>query len=292
MLGRITNIQRFSTHDGPGIRTTVFLKGCPMRCIWCHNPETWHTAPQIQLNATRCTGCGGCEAVCPAGCHRIDVDETAFRHLYDSTGCVRCGKCIAACRALALEWCGKEMEAEEVISIVERDRAFYGKTGGLTVSGGEPMMQPAFTNALLGLAKERGLSTCVEICGVGAENLDDGLCDRIYFDIKTPDPALHRRLTGRDNADILANLRRLAERCSDKIVVRMVIAAGLNDSPELVEQLTALTSSLGIAHVELNPFHPYGSSKASAVGMKSTSPGKEAVPDDRALAKLRAHAEA
>ena len=287
MTGVVTNIQRFSTHDGPGVRTTVFVKGCPLRCIWCHNPETYRREAQVELNAARCVGCGACVEVCSAHCHVLEEENGRFRHLFSAERCVRCFACVDSCAYTALKKIGEEKTPEEVMRVVLLDRPFYGKRGGLTVSGGEPMMQPDFTLTLLRLAREEGISTCIESCGVGIERLDDALCDTIYFDIKAVDAALHRRITGRDNAGILANLESLASRAAEKIILRSVIAVGYTDTEQHVLALRALAQRLGIARVELNPFHPYGSSKAEAVGLERIRLGKEIIPDDDRLRALR-----
>ncbi|MBS5726010.1 MAG: glycyl-radical enzyme activating protein, partial [Clostridiales bacterium] len=148
VCGVITDLQRFSMHDGPGIRTTIFLKGCPLHCLWCHNPETQQVLPQVQLHCNRCLLCGACAEVCLQGCHQMGE-----RHLFDSSQCVGCLACTEACMPRALEVCGKEVTVEQVLREVEKDRAFYGSTGGMTLSGGEPMGQPDFALALLEGAK-------------------------------------------------------------------------------------------------------------------------------------------
>lgn len=279
--GYITDIQRFSVHDGPGIRTTVFFKGCPLRCIWCHNPETQDRRPQVRLNKTRCTGCGRCAGVCPNHCHII-ADIT---HTFNSAYCTRCFKCIDACLSGALEICGRQITAAEVIAVALRDRPFYGKSGGITISGGEPAEQPEFANAILMGAKEAGLSTCVQTCGAGINKLDIELCDYIYYDIKTMDRERHLELAGTENKAILDSLAKIASVCPEKITVRTVIAKGLTDDAAHVKAILAYIHKLGLTRMELNKFHPYGSSKAEAVGLTVTL-GSEYIPGDDKMKEL------
>ena len=168
MQGIVFQIQRFSLYDGPGIRTVVFLKGCPLRCIWCHNPEGICTEPQIMYNPAQCIGCGTCAGVCPQGCHLM----RSGGHLFARDQCISCGKCAEACFSRALSVVGKRMSADEVMEEVLRDLPFYRESGGgLTLSGGEPFMQPGFALALLKSAKEHGIFTCVETSGETSEQV-------------------------------------------------------------------------------------------------------------------------
>lgn len=162
VAGIVFDIQRYSIHDGPGIRTNVFLKGCPLRCQWCHNPEGFNRLPEISFLTAKCVSCGCCVDTCSRGCHQL----TERGHEYDRTNCTRCGRCVEACNFCALEVVGREMTAEEVVAEAERDRTFFETSGGgITLSGGDPLFQPAFAEAILRLAKERGLSTCLETSG-------------------------------------------------------------------------------------------------------------------------------
>lgn len=273
-MGIITDIQRFSVHDGPGIRTTVFFKGCPLRCKWCHNPETQSPLPQPQLNKTRCIGCKACEKICPRGCHKI-----SDLHIFDSTNCVLCFGCVEACRFSAIERIGYEISAPEVVKAALRDKAFYAGEGGITLSGGEPTMQPAFCNDILALAVREGLDTCIETCGYSLDKIDLSLCSHIYFDIKASTPELYREFTGNDGVRILENLAQASKLYRDRITLRTVIVRGLTDSDEHIAAIKALAAVNGIERVEALPFHPYGSSKAEAIGRPDVGIGKEGMVD-------------
>ena len=210
MPARIADIIRFATHDGPGIRSTVFLKGCPLSCVWCHNPETISPTPEIGYFAKKCIGCGECVRVCPEGAHRVEDG----RHTFDRALCVACGACAEVCLGEALTLYGREMTAEQVLATVLRDRAFYDQTGGgLTLSGGEPLLQAQFCAEVLGMAHHEGIHTAVDTCGaVPWEAFEAVLSvtDIFLYDLKHTDPTVHRKYTGADNALIIENLRRLS----------------------------------------------------------------------------------
>ncbi len=285
--GVVTNLQRFSMHDGPGVRTTVFLKGCPLRCRWCHNPETQRFAPQVEYQNVKCMGCGACAVVCPRGCHRLEE-----RHSFDSAGCAVCFACVEACPVGALTVSGRRMSAGEVLDTVERDRAFYLGRGGMTLSGGEPMAQPAFALALLAEADRRGVGTAIETCGAFPGQYAPelaALCDHIYYDLKDSDPVRHLRNTGGDLTAILENLSSLAVLAAQKITVRCILLAGVNDNESHVDWVCAFARQHGIHRVELLAFHPMGSGKYAALG--ETPPADmtaERIPAAGTLEALRA----
>lgn len=265
----VFDIQKFSLHDGPGIRTTVFLKGCPLRCVWCHNPESWRAEPELLFTSAKCTGCRRCAEVCPAGVHTFAVDG---RHKLDRAACVRCGKCVELCPAEALELCGRLLSVEEVMTEVRKDRVFYENSGGgMTLSGGEPMMRPEFTFILLDAAKKEGIHTALESCGFAPREEFERILpvtDLFLFDIKTMDEAKHLRLTGRDNRLILSNLEFLSG-AGAEIVLRCPLVPGLNDTfgelagiGELAERLPA------VREIQLEPYHPLGVSKSERLGRK------------------------
>jgi len=266
MPARIADIIRFSTHDGPGIRTTVFLKGCPLSCAWCHNPETISPTPEIGYVAKKCIGCGECVRVCPEGAHHIDDRG----HTFDRSLCVACGACAEACLGEALTLYGREMTAEEILATVLRDRAFYERTGGgLTLSGGEPLLQANFCAELLEMARREGIHTAVDTCGAvpwGAFEQVLPMTDIFLYDLKHTDPEIHRRYTGADNELILQNLRHLSE-AGAAIEIRIPVIPGVNDDETFRAAADDLLGGLaGIREVKRLPYNPYARSKYEAVG--------------------------
>lgn len=271
MPARIADIIRFATHDGPGIRTTVFLKGCPLSCAWCHNPETISPTPEIGYIAKKCIGCGECVRVCPEGAHRIE----AGAHLFDRSRCVACGACAEVCPGEALTLYGREMTAEEILTTVLKDRTFYEQTGGgLTLSGGEPLLQADFCAELLAMAKREGLHTAVDTCGAVTWQAFEQVLpvtDIFLYDLKHTDPAQHKHYTGADNALILENLRRLSE-AGAAIEIRIPLIPGINDDDAFRDAAEELLSSLqGIRDVKRLPCNPYARSKYEAMGRPAPS---------------------
>ena len=219
MTGIVFDIQKFSIHDGPGIRTNVFLKGCPLSCLWCHNPESARFQPELFYRDDKCVGCGACVGACPADCHAV----TAEGHLFDRAACVACGACAEVCPTGALEMCGREMTVDEVMAEVLRDRPFYETSGGgMTVSGGEPFARFPFLLELLKAAKEAGLDTAVETSGFTAPaQIAEAApyIDTFLYDYKETDPEKHRAFTGVDNAPILENLA-LLDTLGARVILR------------------------------------------------------------------------
>ncbi len=266
MKAVITNIQGFSIHDGPGIRTVVFFKGCPLRCRWCANPECISPAVQIGFIAGLCAGCRKCFSVCPENaltenpaCHRIDYER-----------CTGCGKCVEVCDYKALVRYGAEMSVDEVFDIVRRDKMFYDTgDGGVTVSGGEPLLQPAFVRELFELCKDAGIGTCAETCGcVPEQNLLDvlPLLDHLLFDLKHLDPEVHRHWTGQSNDVILKNAATAAEKGAD-IVFRIPLIPGVNNDDSSIEATAKFVLGLPGQHrIQLMPYHRLGESKYKALG--------------------------
>jgi pyruvate formate lyase activating enzyme len=249
--GFVFNIQRFSVHDGPGLRTTVFLKGCPARCPWCHNPESQSHAPELLTFPERCIDCGTCRGVCPHGT--------------DPARCTACGRCAEACPANAREIAGREMTVNDVMEVVTRDRVFYEESGGgVTFSGGEPFAQPAFLRALLVAARREGLATAVDTCGFAGRDLLLELApfvDLFLYDLKMLDPERHLRVIGVPLAPILSNLEAIAAGAS-RIWLRVPIVPSFTDSESDLQALAALAASHGaIRQISLLPYHATGMGK-------------------------------
>ncbi len=259
--GIVFDIRRFSIHDGPGIRTTVFLKGCPLRCPWCHNPEGIDPAPVLVYRANRCLHCGHCRPLCPQGAIGWDGQSPTL----DRSRCTACGTCVEACYAGARELAGREMTVDQVLAELERDRVFYDQSGGgVTFSGGEPLLQAGFLQALLEECRARGLHSALDTCGLAPwEVLESlgGSVDLFLYDVKLVDEARHLRITGVSNAPILENLRALA-RGGHRIVLRVPLIPGINDDKENIHQIGALAASLPLLpRVDLLPYHRAGVDK-------------------------------
>jgi pyruvate formate lyase activating enzyme len=290
--GTIFNIQRFSLHDGPGIRTSVFLKGCSLRCFWCHNPEGLRLQPEVQFFAERCLGDGDCERACPAGAHTFVAGE----HLFDRARCDACGRCLTACAAEALELTGRRVTVDEIMPEILADRPFYASSGGgVTLTGGDPLLQPAFTQALLERCRVAGLHTALEITGnCPWEQLESLLpsTDLIMLDLKHMDDARHRQATGAGNGRILANARRLAER-GVALILRVPIVPGVNDDEAnlvATAQFVRMLGELGAAHghyldarpwLELLPFHRLAGHKYRSLGQEDRAQGIQPPSRDR-----------
>lgn len=274
--GRVFNILRFCLHDGPGIRTTVFLKGCPLSCWWCHNPEGQASGRDLLYYEARCRRCGACVAVCPHA-DAAARDGVILPHAL----CKRCGACVQVCLASARELLGREMFVDEVLWEVERDFVFYEESGGgVTLSGGEPLLQPEFTQALLEACRSRGIHTVLETCGLAPESVvlaAAAQADLVLYDLKVLDAEKHRRYTGAPNDGILANLRALAG-AGRPLVVRLPVIPGINDSAEDLAACTRFLVQLGLRRVDLLPYHRIGVDKYQRLGRPYRLP--EAAPAD------------
>jgi pyruvate formate lyase activating enzyme len=267
--GVIFEIQRWSSKDGPGIRTVVFFKGCPLRCIWCCNPESWSPVPQIAFFEERCQDCGQCLEACPRSIARSGQGQDRQGASY----CTACGQCVAACPFGARELMGKRMSVEDVLSVIERDRVFYRQSGGgVTFSGGEALAQPAFLRELVGECWAAGLPMALESCGhFQFSTVKDILArmDLVFLDIKHMDPAIHRRVTGVDNRLILQNAIRIA-REEIPLVIRIPLIPTINDSAENLSATAAFVSEelAGVLGVEVLPYHTLGMGKYQTIGLK------------------------
>ena len=277
--GIVFNIQRFSVHDGPGIRTTVFLKGCPLNCLWCHNPEGIAADPEIARSPNRCIECGECVQVCPSGLPIPGRDPAA--ETVDQ--CVVCGTCAEVCPCEARQVAGREMTVDEVMAEVVKDRIFFEESGGgVTFSGGEPLSQARFLRELLTACREQDIHTAVDTSGLAPwddlESVAD-LADLLLYDVKMIDAATHQQFTGVSNFQILANLRRLGER-PRRIWIRVPVIPGINDDQENFQATADLAASVsGVERVCLLPYHPLGEDKLRRLGRSSEMVGLERPAD-------------
>ena len=285
MKGLVTDIKHFAVHDGQGIRTTVFLKGCPLSCRWCHNPEGIGKQPQLGFYSDSCTGCGVCASVCPKNAHRLESGI----HSFEREKCTLCGACTQVCAAGALHLYGRAMTVTEVMETVESDRVFYEQSGGgMTLSGGEPTVQFDFALALLRQAKACGIHTALDTCGMASKEKYERLLpyvDQFLFDVKHADAAAHRAGTGVDNKQILENLRYLSE-SGAAIEVRIPLIPGYNDSENVLDAIGRLLSEIKCTAVRVLPYHDYAAGKYAALDMKNTMPQTE-VPDELHMQKCR-----
>lgn len=267
LTGWVFNIQRYSVHDGPGIRTTVFLKGCPLRCLWCDNPESQLIEPQFVFWEDRCIRCGTCLAICPLS---AVVEEADGQKRINPEQCDLCGLCVDQCYAGALEQMGRSMTVTDVLARVEEDRPFYDESGGgMTLSGGEPLAQPQFAYELLKGARARGIRTAIETSGYAPWQMWERVLpylDLILYDLKEVDPERHEYFTGVSNEPILHNLRWLAK-TGKSVVVRRPVIRGYNDTPESIHALGRFVQELKtIYEIDLLPYHRLGQSKYKRLG--------------------------
>ncbi len=282
--GIVFNIQRFSIHDGPGIRTTVFLKGCPLKCLWCSNPESKHINPQLMVRNIKCIGCASCVSVCPE--NAILFSENKKRQINWHL-CTHCFACVEACLSGSLTAIGEQMTPEEVVEVVEKDTLFYQNSGGgATISGGEALVQHEFLKTLLLLLKQKKIHIALDTTGHAPESVIENiipLVDLVLFDIKHLDTVRHKEATGIGNELILKNLRYVAPQV--RTWIRIPLIAGYNDGIEHIKELAKTASALKVEKISFLPYHEGGISKISQIGQKD--PGFSAdPPTDVYLEKL------
>ena len=266
----LLSTQKFSVHDGPGIRTTVFFKGCPLRCLWCHNPESQNFKAELLLDAEKCTGCGVCSTHCPHRAIRVsDAGQVTDRNL-----CQACGECVDFCRNISREIAGHPYTDAELLAEILADQVFYEQSGGgVTFSGGEALCHIDALEPLAAECRRRGLHVAVDTCGhVPREAFERILpyTDLFLYDLKHMDPAAHQRLTGQDNRLILDNLAFLAA-AGALISLRLPLIGGLNDDPKNIDAVLRFIRTLPIRQVHLLPYHNTGSSKYCKLGWEKSA---------------------
>ena len=281
MKANIVQIKRFAVHDGDGIRTTVFFKGCPLKCVWCHNPETLSQKRQLALYSHKCVMCGKCAEVC--GCHSFSENI----HRIDKTKCTICRKCAVVCPQSALEIFGTEMSTDEICAVLLKDKDFYSESGGgITLSGGECLLQSEACREILKTMKQNGINTAVDTCGFVPESAIDRVMlytDTFLYDIKAIDDEVHIKYTGQSNKIILDSLIYL-DNCGAKIEIRIPYIPNYNDNQidKIGKFLSKLKNVIGVCVL---PYHNYAKSKYAALGMEDTLP--QNLPSDKEILKAK-----
>ena len=283
MKAKIIEVKRFAVHDGDGIRTTLFLKGCPLKCVWCHNPEGIGSDPQLSYIENKCIGCGECVSVCPVGAHKI-IEST---HFFDREKCIGCGKCDEACLGDALKLYGREMSVEEAFDLLVEDKEFYENSGGgVTLSGGECLLYPDFCTELLRRLKDAGINTAVDTCGFVSKSAIDKVMpytDTFLYDIKAIDREVHKKCTGQYNDVIIENLKYI-DSCGKRIEVRYPYVPAYNsDEAENIGKL--LCDLKNLVGVRVLGYHKYAGSKYASLDMENTLP--DVMPEESELAYVR-----
>ncbi len=283
MKAKIIDIKRFAVHDGDGIRTTIFFKGCPLKCVWCHNPEGIENKPQLACHQNKCLGCGECVNACPQSAHQI-IDGV---HFFNREKCLACGRCENVCLGKALKFYGKEYTVDELLEIVLKDVEFYNSSGGgVTLSGGECLVQWEFCFELLKKLKEKGINTAVDTCGyVSKEILEKVMpyTDVFLYDIKAIDEDVHIKCTGKSNEIILENLKFLDDNGA-KIEIRYPFVPNYND--DQVDKIYNFIKGLkNVQKVKVLTYHNFAGSKYESIGLKNTMP--KVIPSEERINKIQ-----
>ncbi|MDO9546799.1 MAG: glycyl-radical enzyme activating protein [Pelolinea sp.] len=286
--GYISNIERYTLHDGPGIRTTVFLKGCPLSCLWCSNPEMQVGYPQLAYFEERCNGCLRCIEKCPQ--NAISIKQNCLQVEVDFVKCNHCGECVDTCNMDALVMIGKRVSVEEIMNTVTRDKVFYQHSnGGVTISGGEPLWQSDFSGEILRRCKENQIHTAIQSCGYGTKEQIDRIIpflDLAIIDLKHYDSSAHHKLTGKGNEDIIENIKYI-DNNKIPIVIQIPLIPGFNDSEETLKNIFNFTGNLKNAlGVSLLQYHTMGVPKYKHIGISYIMPSIDSLPADYLKEKI------
>lgn len=284
--GMIFNVQRYSLHDGPGIRTIVFFKGCPLTCLWCANPESQQLYPEMLIRKVNCIGCGACVSACTN--HALTLTSDGIE--MDRSLCQRCGKCAQVCNSNGITVVGRAVTVQELYKEIIEDKVFFDvSNGGITFSGGEPFMQPEFLKAMLLKCKENHLHTIIETCGQAPQEVVEDILpyvDGFYYDLKIMDPQKHKTFTGMTNERILSNLSMIASH-KKEVLVRTPLLPGINDDEENIRAIGQFLKSIGITTIQLLPYHAYGVAKYQSIGrsyqLDIKSPTEESMTEAASL---------
>ncbi|MGN0465621.1 MAG: glycyl-radical enzyme activating protein [Lachnospiraceae bacterium] len=284
--GLVFNIQRFSVNDGPGVRTIVFLNGCPLRCKWCCNPESQKLSPVVMFKAPNCVGCGNCTTVCPTGASDLNLPGKI-----DHSKCIACGKCVDVCYHKALELTGRWMTVEDLMYELYKDRVVYRRSnGGITVSGGEALVQHEFLVELLSTCKTLGWHTAIETTGLASREVLDKVIpwlDLVMMDIKHIDPAVHKQFTGVDNIKILENAIYISK-IAKEMIVRVPIIPGFNADKNTIAAIAEFATHMNnIKQIHLLPYHDLGANKYGMMGQEYELQGVK-TPDEEFMEELKA----